>query len=268
MAGPLYPGVMGPPSPSSSGAEPAGTRDLGPVGQRIAAFAIRLVGGRRARLYCRLEPTDAITCVSAAGDDDPGAPADADLAVGERALRENRAILTADVLTEPGLSLEPGARERIARGGAAAFAAVPVRADGAGVGALVLADRPGRRFTAEEVALLSACADQMAVAIEHARMHAELARQRDEARELARVAHLVSETLDVAMVGKRIAESVLDLLGVHSSAIRLFRPDGALGAIALGGRARDYDGLGDVVPVGVGLVGRAAAEGQIGRAHV
>ena len=109
MAGPLYPGVMGPPSPSSSGAEPAGTRDLGPVGQRIAAFAIRLVGGRRARLYCRLEPTDAITCVGAAGDDDPGAPADADLAVGERALRENRAILTADVLTEPGLATRLGA---------------------------------------------------------------------------------------------------------------------------------------------------------------
>ncbi|HWO05665.1 MAG TPA: GAF domain-containing protein, partial [Methylomirabilota bacterium] len=47
-----------------------------------------------------------------------------------------------------------------------------------------------------------------------------------------------------------------------SSAIRLFRSDGSLGAIALGGRARQYGGGSDVVPAGIGLVGRAAAEGR------
>ena len=112
------------------------------------------------------------------------------------------------------------------------------------------------------MALLAACADQMALAVEHAHTQTELARQRYEAEELARVARLVNETLDLTAVGKRIASSVLDLLAVPSSAIRLFRPDGSLGAIALGGRARQYGGGSDVVPAGIGLVGRAAAEGR------
>jgi PAS domain S-box-containing protein len=90
----------------------------------------------------------------------------------------------------------------------------------------------------------------------------EVVRRQQEAEELARVARLVSETLDLTTVGERIAESVLELLGVHSSAIRLFRPDGQLGAIALGGRAKEYVGLRDAVPAGVGLVGRAALEGR------
>jgi PAS domain S-box-containing protein len=90
---------------------------------------------------------------------------------------------------------------------------------------------------------------------------AEVRRQR-EAEELARIARLVSETLDLPTVGERITESVLGLLGVHSSAIRLLRPDGTLKAIAVGGRAREYAGIGAVVPAGVGLVGRAAVEGR------
>ncbi len=90
---------------------------------------------------------------------------------------------------------------------------------------------------------------------------AEVQRQH-EAGELARIARLVSESLDPTTVGERIAESVLGLLTVHSSAIRLLRPDGALGTIALGGRAKEYAGAQDVVPAGVGLIGRAAIEGR------
>jgi signal transduction histidine kinase len=72
----------------------------------------------------------------------------------------------------------------------------------------------------------------------------------------------VSETLDVATVGERIAETVLSLLDVHSSAIRLFRTDGMLEAIALGGRARHYGSVGNAVPPGIGVTGRAAVEGR------
>jgi len=63
-------------------------------------------------------------------------------------------------------------------------------------------------------------------------------------------------------VGERIAEGVLGLLAVHSSAIRLLQPEGALTAISLGGRAKEYPSSCDTVPAGVGLVGRAAAEGR------
>jgi signal transduction histidine kinase len=93
-------------------------------------------------------------------------------------------------------------------------------------------------------------------------LHAEIVRQHRQVEELARVARLVNETLDLPTVSNRIAESVLGLLGVNSSAVRLIQPDGSLKAIALGGRAKEYPAGHDSVPVGVGLVGQAAAEGR------
>src|SRR5229473_3465860 len=97
---------------------------------------------------------------------------------------------------------------------------------------------------------------------ENARLEAETTRQRYEAGELVLVASLIGERLDPLSVGQRIPESVLGLLGVHSSVIRLFQPDGALGAIALAGRAKEYAVIGDRIPAGLGLVGRAAVEGR------
>src|SRR3989441_12998341 len=99
-----------------------------------------------------------------------------------------------------------------------------------------------------------------ALAASGAELHAEVVRRQHEAEELARVARLVNETLDLTTVGERIAEGVLALLGVQSSAIRLFRPDGSLGAIALGGGAKEHAGTRDVVAAGIGLIGRAAVE--------
>lgn len=93
-------------------------------------------------------------------------------------------------------------------------------------------------------------------------LHAEVVQRQRESEELARVARLVNETLDLTTVGERIADSVLGLLGVRGSALRLLQPDGALNAIALGGRAKEYAANHDVVPAGVGLIGRAAVEGR------
>jgi len=233
---------MGQPSAPSPHGPPAGGLDLAPVAERIATSVLRLVGGRRVRLYCRLDPAAvALTRIGSAGEADAApAVAAADLAFAERAVHERRPVCAPE----------------------AAVAAVPVEARGETVGALLLVGEAARGFTEHEMMLLTACADQMALAVEHARTQTELARQRYEAEELARVARLVNETLDLTAVGKRIASSVLELLAVPSSAIRLFRPDGSLGAIALGGRARQYASGGDAVPAGVGLVGRAAAEGR------
>lgn len=233
---------MGQPSAPSPYVPPAGGLDLAPVAERIATSVLRLVGGRRVRLYCRLDPAAiALTRIGSAGEADatPAVSA-ADLAFAERTAHERRPVCAPE----------------------AALAAVPVEARGETVGALLLVGEAARGFTEHEMMLLTACADQMALAVEHARTQTELARQRYEAEELARVARLVNETLDLTAVGKRIASSVLELLAVPSSAIRLFRPDGSLGAIALGGRARQYASGGDAVPAGVGLVGRAAAEGR------
>jgi GAF domain-containing protein len=83
-----------------------------------------------------------------------------------------------------------------------------------------------------------------------------------EVEELAAVARLLSETLDLRMVGERIAESVMRLLGVQSAALRLVRPDGALEAIALAGKAKAFATVRSVVPSGFGNIGRAVLEGR------
>ena len=248
------------------GAGPDGAIDVRPAAERIAASAMRLLGARRARLAWRLEPEPTpMAWVTAPAEDNPTAAPDgavaAELAFGERALRERRAICIPDLLAARHLELDEPAREWIARENLGSLAAVPVLASGPAAGSLVLADQAGRRFTQPEMALAASLAEQMALVLENARLQATLGRQRREGEGLARVARLVSEKLDVAAAGQRIADSVLGFLGVHSSAIRLVRPDGRLSAIALGGRAREYGATGDVVPAGIGLVGRAFVEG-------
>jgi GAF domain-containing protein/CheY-like chemotaxis protein len=88
-------------------------------------------------------------------------------------------------------------------------------------------------------------------------------RQRREAGELARAASMFAASLDVAEVGQRVVESLLPLFDVRSSSLRLLQPNGAVLAIAWGGRARDFGFQpGYVVPAGHGVVGRAIGEGR------
>ena len=231
---------MGPSDESTPRAAMTGAVDLAPAAERIAAAALRFIGGRQVHLY-RIDASGAPACVATA----PGGAIEADVARRARASAEGAPPGTPQVLDD----------------GTEAIVTVALNARGELLGRLVLADRTGRRYTEAELTLLSVFAEGAALLLEHERLQADLARERGAAAEVARVAHLVSETFDLRSTGERIAEAGLRLLGVHSSAIRLFRPDGALGAIALGGRAREYAGD-DVVPAGVGLVGRVAVEGR------
>jgi signal transduction histidine kinase len=199
----------------------------------------------------RFDPeSGAFQCAVSTAEGDTGA----EIALSRLVAQGHSALGTPDVLAKADCPLEVPTRERVRAEGLGALAAAAIPGRGAVLGSLVLADRTGRRYTDQDLCVLSTLADQIAA-------QAELVRQRHEAGELAQVARLISANMDLPTVGQRIADSVLGLLGVHSSAIRLFRPDGALGAIALGGRAKAYAGR-DVVPAGAGLVGRAAIEGR------
>jgi signal transduction histidine kinase len=232
---------MGPSPESTPPPAMADGVDLISAAERIAAAALRFIGGRQVHLY-RIDASGAMACMATT----PGDPLEADVVRRAQAPREGPPPGTPHVLDD----------------GIEALATVALRAGGELLGRLVVADGTGRRYTEGELALLSVFAEGAARLLEHGRLQADLARERRAATEVARVAHLVGETLDLHSTGERIAEAVLGVLGVHSSAIRLFRPDGALEPIALGGRARQYAGSGDVVPAGVGLVGRVAVEGR------
>ncbi|MGH7268550.1 MAG: GAF domain-containing protein, partial [Candidatus Rokuibacteriota bacterium] len=94
------------------------------------------------------------------------------------------------------------------------------------------------------------------------RAEAELHRRQQEATALARLARILTESRDVATVGERIVESVLSLYGLHMAAVRLLQPDGVLIGVAWGGAGRDLYPPGHLVPPGIGIIGRAVAEGR------
>src|SRR6185312_16279573 len=256
---------MGEATPSGLGSEQATASDFVQASERLVRLAVRLLGGHHARLY-RFEPEPIaprlVAFAGRAGVRATTGSVDAELAFARLAARVGAARAAPDILAEPGCPLDAANGKVIRSQRLGGLAAAPIVGRDGTAGALVLADHTGRRYTEDELTLLTTVADNAGLVLESERLHAEIARERQEATELALVASLIGEDLDSGAVGQRIAESVLGLLSVHSSAIRLLQPDGDLGAIALGGRAKQYAGRGEVVPAGAGIVGRAATEGR------
>jgi GAF domain-containing protein len=140
-------------------------------------------------------------------------------------------------------------------------AAVPLVVKDVALGALGVFGEAGRRFEAEEIALMQAFADQAAHALENARLYADTVKRRQEAEELARVAALLTESLDVASVTERVVESVLSLFGANSSALYLLEADGSARALAWGGQGGSHFDRNQRFPPGAGVIGRALISG-------
>ena len=85
---------------------------------------------------------------------------------------------------------------------------------------------------------------------------------RRHADELGRAARRLAESLDISEVAERIAQSILPLFQAQSSVVRLLQPDGSLACVAIAGKWLDNFKPGYLLPPGVGLVGRAVAEGR------
>ena len=85
---------------------------------------------------------------------------------------------------------------------------------------------------------------------------------RRHADELGRAARRLAESLDISDVAERIAQSILPLFHAQSSVVRLLQPDGSLACAAIAGKWLDNFKPGYLLPPGVGLVGRAVAEGR------
>ena len=146
--------------------------------------------------------------------------------------------------------------------GLLSFAGVPVVSGDDLLGVLTLnlrrEDHPGE----DDRELLTSFASQAAVAVRNARLFAEATRRRREAEELAQVARMLTESLDVSEVADRVVRSVLPIFGVDAAGLRLMRPDGKLEAIAWAGSAIGFFQPGHVLGPGDGLVARAVREGH------
>ncbi len=137
--------------------------------------------------------------------------------------------------------------------------AVPIIARGEPMGAFfVIWWTERHRFTPDEIRLVEGISDQAAMFVENARLYSEATRRRHEAEELARLARMLTESLEAGDVGERIVATALGLLGSASAILRVRLPDDSLKRVASSGRPIYPD---DVLPPGVGVMGRAVANG-------
>ncbi|HEX9787706.1 MAG TPA: GAF domain-containing protein [Candidatus Binatia bacterium] len=146
--------------------------------------------------------------------------------------------------------------------GLVSYAGIPLIARGQVLGVLGVYTKTYHEFDAQEIEFLTTLAGQAAIAIENAQLYEEAERRRHEAEELARIARSLTETLDMKAVGERVVASVLELFGVKGSSLRLRQPDGSMGRFVSAGEVFSQTPAGAVVPAGVGLSGRAFAEGK------
>ena len=78
--------------------------------------------------------------------------------------------------------------------------------------------------------------------------------------ELARTARTLTESLDLSEVAKGIGQSVLPLFRARAAVLWLLQPDASLACVAIAGEWLEHFKPGNVLPPGVGLVGRAVLE--------
>ena len=141
----------------------------------------------------------------------------------------SRAILTAtptftpDILADADIALTAERRAQIRREGFKAVVAAPLLSKGRAHGALAVHYWTERSFADEDIAALQWLAEQAALAIDNARVYADATRRAERLRELAEVEQLVSESLVVDDVLRRIAQAAARLL--NAPAVQLWTAD-------------------------------------------
>jgi signal transduction histidine kinase/integral membrane sensor domain MASE1 len=130
-----------------------------------------------------------------------------------------------DVFADARLSLVDEIRRGMTAAGDAAVLAVPLRVKGQIIGALSVADGPGRHFTAADAGRLQAFADQAAIAVDNARLYEDATRQRRESEVVAALAAEINRSLDLDHVLQQVAEAATALCGGDVTHIALSEPD-------------------------------------------
>src|SRR5207247_138826 len=175
----------------------------------------------------------------------------------EEAWRDGRPLTSDDVANDPRID-----RATVERFPHQSLLFVAMIVKGAPIGGFFAVWwRERRKFTPDEMRLVSGISEQAAVLMENARLYSEATRRQREAEELARLARMLTESLDAADVGKRIVESSLGLLGGAFSVLRLLQADGSLKLISSQGEPEALATVPPIIAPGVGVVGRAAREG-------
>ncbi|PKB72203.1 MAG: hypothetical protein BZY87_01525 [SAR202 cluster bacterium Io17-Chloro-G6] len=210
----------------------AGAHDTDEVLDLIVNEATRLVGASGAWLRLlkgdQLLPgaatesvADFITSTSA---EMPTMDVGQGTSINGHAMATRRPYLSPDV-TEDELATQM-ARTKLKELGLHGSAAVPLLANDRSIGVLVVMDRTVRRFTDDEVSLLTAFADQAALALEKARLLNEAEREKERSDALYRVSNLLAGAHDTDEVLDLIVNEATRLVGATGAFLRLLEGEG------------------------------------------
>jgi signal transduction histidine kinase len=149
--------------------------ETGQIAWRAVEAVCEVVGAESAALLRLEQGSGDLAVLAARGDiasvlDGPAVFAGG-AGVPAVAVHGGRPAMSADMLTDPRIALSPALRARIQAGSLRVVLSVPLLANDTVVGLLGLWNGPGRLYTLEEIALAQAFADQVALALENARLY-------------------------------------------------------------------------------------------------
>jgi PAS domain S-box-containing protein len=205
--------------------ELAGTLDLARTTARIVTAVRELLHAHRSLLFELDRGGRSMVCVAAAGAGDPaewiGRSVPAHAGISGLAIRHGEPRWSSDLLADPRVTRAAGARERGPLDSDGSGLGVPLTAGGEVLGALAVDDARGRVFTEEDLRLVSAFADQSALALRNARLSEEARQGRREAEVLADLTGTITASLDLDTVLQRIVDSARELC--HSDQAQIAR---------------------------------------------
>jgi PAS domain S-box-containing protein len=193
------------------------TLDAGAAGERVVDSALALFRANACILRLAT-PEGALVGIAfagaakrafAPGHTIPGGAA----SVSGLAMMAGAPVWTDDVFGDPRLALAHDVRRGMREAGDRVVLAAPLRHQGKVVGALSIADGPGRRFAEAEAEALQAFADHAALALENARLYEHARRQQREAEVVAEATQRINASLDLQSTLERLVEGARELCG-------------------------------------------------------
>src|SRR5258706_4899765 len=209
----------------------ASPSDQQPVLDTIARSAVRFCGAEDAAVALRAETT--YRFVAHEGD---LLPVGNDWPLDESTV-SGRVIIRGELVSVAGLQELadefPRSAESAKRSGLRAMASAPMLREGRAIGAIVLRRREAKAFTAAEIDLLRAFADQAVIAIENVRLFNETKESLEQQRAIAEILRVISESpTDIQPVLDAIARSATRYCGAEDYGVALVRADGLLEQVA------------------------------------